>query len=37
VVEPHTEDPVLAHQELYFVATGRATFMIEGETLPWRQ
>ncbi len=32
VVEPHTEDPKLAHQELYFVATGRATFTIDGQT-----
>jgi AraC-like ligand binding domain len=32
VVEPHTEDPKLAHQELYFVASGRATFTIDGET-----
>jgi tetratricopeptide (TPR) repeat protein len=31
VVEPHTEDPDLAHQELYFVAAGRATFTIDGE------
>ena len=31
VVEPHTEDPTLAHQELYFVAQGRATFTIDGE------
>ena len=31
VVEPHTEDPKLAHQELYFVAAGRATFTIDGE------
>jgi hypothetical protein len=30
VVEPHTEDPKLAHQELYFVAGGRATFTIDG-------
>ena len=30
VVEPHTEDPALAHQELYFVAAGRATFTIDG-------
>lgn len=29
VVEPHTEDPTLAHQELYFVASGRATFTID--------
>jgi hypothetical protein len=32
VVEPHTEDPKLAHEELYFVARGRATFTIDGET-----
>jgi tetratricopeptide (TPR) repeat protein len=32
VVEPHTEDPKLAHEELYFVHTGRATFTIDGET-----
>jgi quercetin dioxygenase-like cupin family protein len=32
VVEPHTEDPTLAHQELYFVAAGRATFTIDGES-----
>lgn len=32
VVEPHTEDPELAHQELYFVASGRATFTIDGES-----
>jgi len=31
VVEPHTEDPKLAHQELYFVAAGRARFTIDGE------
>jgi quercetin dioxygenase-like cupin family protein len=31
VVEPHTEDPKLGHQELYFVARGRATFTIDGE------
>ena len=30
VVEPHTEDPKLAHQELYFVAAGRARFTIDG-------
>jgi hypothetical protein len=30
VVEPHTEDPKLAHQELYFVAGGRAKFTIDG-------
>ncbi len=32
VVEPHTEDPKLAHQELYFVAAGRATFTIDGSS-----
>jgi hypothetical protein len=32
VVEPHTEDPKLAHEELYFVARGRATFRIDGQT-----
>ena len=32
VVEPHTEDPKLAHQELYFVAGGRARFTIDGES-----
>src|SRR5579863_5108511 len=32
VVEPHTEDPALGHQELYFVAAGRATFTIDGVT-----
>jgi hypothetical protein len=31
VVETHTEDPRLAHQELYFVASGRASFTIDGE------
>jgi uncharacterized Zn-binding protein involved in type VI secretion len=38
VVEPHTEepatadeDPALAHEELYFVAAGRASFEIDGE------
>lgn len=30
VVEPHTEDPKLAHEELYFVAAGRARFTIDG-------
>ncbi len=33
VVEPHTENPVLAHQELYFVHSGRATFTIDGEEI----
>jgi tetratricopeptide (TPR) repeat protein len=32
VVEPHTENPQLAHEELYFVASGRATFTIDGES-----
>jgi tetratricopeptide (TPR) repeat protein len=32
VVEPHTEDPKLAHQELYFVAAGRAKFTIDGKS-----
>ncbi len=32
VVEPHTEDPKLAHEELYFVARGRATFTIDGQS-----
>jgi quercetin dioxygenase-like cupin family protein len=32
VVEPHTEDPKLAHQELYFVASGRARFTIDGQS-----
>ena len=31
VVEPHTENPDLAHQELYFVASGLAVFTIDGE------
>jgi mannose-6-phosphate isomerase-like protein (cupin superfamily) len=32
VVEPHTESPEYAHEELYFVARGRATFTLDGET-----
>lgn len=32
VVEPHTEGPSSDHEELYFVARGRATFTIDGET-----
>ena len=32
VVEPHTENLELAHEELYFVARGRATFTIDGDT-----
>ena len=33
VVEPHTEDAGLAHEELYFVARGHARFTIDGETI----
>ena len=33
VVEPHTENPKLAHEELYFVHAGRATFTIDGEEI----
>jgi mannose-6-phosphate isomerase-like protein (cupin superfamily) len=32
VVEPHEENPDLAHEELYFVARGRATFTLDDET-----
>lgn len=32
VVEPHTESPEIGHEELYFVARGRATFTLDGET-----
>jgi tetratricopeptide (TPR) repeat protein len=31
VVEPHTESPELGHQELYYVAAGRAKFILDGE------
>ncbi len=31
VVEPHTESPQLGHQELYYVAAGRAKFILDGE------
>jgi hypothetical protein len=31
VVEPHTEDPELGHQELYFVASGHAVFTIDDQ------
>jgi tetratricopeptide (TPR) repeat protein len=31
VVEPHTESPQLAQEELYFVHRGRARFTIDGE------
>jgi tetratricopeptide (TPR) repeat protein len=30
VVEPHTESPELGHQELYFVHSGRAKFILDG-------
>jgi mannose-6-phosphate isomerase-like protein (cupin superfamily) len=33
VVEPHTENAALAHEELYFVARGRATFTIDDERI----
>ncbi|HEX7299786.1 MAG TPA: cupin domain-containing protein [Solirubrobacteraceae bacterium] len=33
VIEPHDEDPELAHEELYFVARGRATFTLDDETI----
>jgi tetratricopeptide (TPR) repeat protein len=33
VVEPHTENPTLAHEELYFVHRGRATFTIDGDEI----
>jgi hypothetical protein len=32
VVEPHEENADLAHEELYFVARGRATFTLDGES-----
>jgi mannose-6-phosphate isomerase-like protein (cupin superfamily) len=32
-VEPHTESPEYAHEELYFVARGRATFTLDEETI----
>lgn len=32
LVEPHTEGPQTDHEELYFVAAGRATFTIDGRT-----
>jgi hypothetical protein len=31
VVEPHTESPELGHQEMYFVAAGRARFILDGK------
>ena len=33
VVEPHTENPDLAHEELYFVARGRARFTLDETTI----
>ena len=33
VVEPHTENPELDHEELYYVARGRATFTLDGEQI----
>jgi mannose-6-phosphate isomerase-like protein (cupin superfamily) len=33
VVEPHTESPEYGHEELYFVARGRATFTLDDETI----
>jgi mannose-6-phosphate isomerase-like protein (cupin superfamily) len=33
VVEPHTESPEYGHEELYFVARGRATFRLDDETI----
>ena len=32
VVEPHTESPALAHEELYFVHRGSARFTLDGES-----
>jgi mannose-6-phosphate isomerase-like protein (cupin superfamily) len=33
VVEPHTESAESGHEELYFVARGRATFTLDAETI----
>jgi AraC-like protein len=33
VVEPHTEDDDEAHEELYFVARGRATFRLDADEI----
>jgi hypothetical protein len=33
VVEPHTESAELAHEELYFVARGRATFRLDDDEI----
>jgi hypothetical protein len=33
VIEPHTESPEYNHEELYFVARGRATFKLDEETI----
>jgi mannose-6-phosphate isomerase-like protein (cupin superfamily) len=37
VVEPHTENPQLGHEELYFVARGTATFTIDDDTFDARE
>jgi hypothetical protein len=33
VIEPHTESPEFADEELYFVARGSATFRLDDETI----
>src|SRR5581483_2323322 len=33
IVEPHTESPDTAHEELYFVARGRAVFTLDGDRI----
>jgi mannose-6-phosphate isomerase-like protein (cupin superfamily) len=33
VIEPHAESPEYNHEELYFVARGRATFRLDDETI----
>jgi len=33
VIEPHVESPQFNHEELYFVARGRATFRIDDEEI----
>jgi mannose-6-phosphate isomerase-like protein (cupin superfamily) len=33
VIEPHVESPEYNHEELYFVARGRATFHLDDETI----
>ena len=32
VVEPHTEDGAIGHEELYFVVRGRADFTVDGDS-----